>query len=43
MGAVEEPEVPRRERLWNELATGNDRENAGVYRLPYVNVNGISG
>ena len=37
MGAVEEPEVPLRERLWNERSTANSCENAGVYRLLWVN------
>ena len=41
MGAVEEPEVPLRERVWNERATADDRENAGVYVLLCVNVCGI--
>ncbi len=41
MGAAEELEVPRRERVWNEQATVNSRENAGVYRLLWVNVNGM--
>ena len=41
MGAVEEPKVPRRERLWNEQATATRCENAGVYRLLCVNVSGI--
>lgn len=33
MGAVEEPEVPRRERVWNQCRAADSRENAGVYRL----------
>jgi hypothetical protein len=41
MGAAEEPEVPRRERAWNERATATRRENAGVYRLLCVNVCGM--
>jgi len=40
---VEEPEVPRRERVWNERHTADDREKAGVYGLLWVNVSGISG
>jgi hypothetical protein len=42
MGAVEEPEVPLRERLWNERSTATSREKTGVYRLLCVNVNGIN-
>jgi hypothetical protein len=30
MGAVEEPLVPVRERVWNERATDDSREKAGV-------------
>jgi hypothetical protein len=41
MGAVEQPEVPLREREWNERATADDRENAGVYVLLCVNVCGL--
>jgi hypothetical protein len=41
MGAVEEPAVPNGERAWNERATDDDRENAGVYGLLCVNVCGI--
>jgi len=43
MGAVEELKVALRERLWNERPTADIRENAGVYRLLWVNVSGISG
>ncbi len=42
MGAVEEPTVPLREPSWNEQPTATRRENAGVYRLLWVNVHGIS-
>jgi hypothetical protein len=42
MGAVEELKVALRERLWNERSTDNIREKAGVYRLLWVNVSGIS-
>ena len=42
MGAVEEPEVPRRERQWNERAIDEMHEKAGVYRLLRVNASGIS-
>jgi hypothetical protein len=38
MGAVAQPEVPRRERAWNERSTVDDGENAGGYRLLCVNV-----
>ena len=43
MGAVEELRVPLREPQWNERPTVTSRENAGVYGLLWVNVNGISG
>ncbi len=43
MGAAEELKVPLRERLWNERSTAGSREKTGVYRLLWVNVNGISG
>ena len=43
MGAVEEPEVPLRERAWNERTTAGSREKAGVYGLLWVNACGISG
>jgi hypothetical protein len=33
MGAVEQPEVALREPSWNERATANAGENAGVYGL----------
>jgi len=42
MGAVEEPEVAVREPSWNERPRVNSRENTGVYRLLWVNVNGMS-
>jgi hypothetical protein len=42
MGAVEEPEVPRRERQWNERAIDEMHKKAGVYRLLRVNASGIS-
>jgi hypothetical protein len=42
MGAVEEPEVPVRERVWNERATARNREKTGVYGLLWVNARGIS-
>ena len=41
MGAVEEPEVPRRERAWNERATASYREKTGVYGLLWVNASGM--
>jgi hypothetical protein len=41
MGAVAQPAVAVRERVWNEQRTGTGRENAGVYRLLCVNVCGI--
>lgn len=42
-GAVEQPEVPRRERLSNQCCAADSREDAGVYVLLRVNVCGISG
>jgi hypothetical protein len=42
MGAVEEPEVTVGERVWNERPIASYREKTGVYRLLYVNANGIS-
>ena len=42
MGAVEELKVPLREPQWNERPTAEWGENAGVYRLLRVNVNGIN-
>lgn len=41
MGAVEEPEVTVGEHVWNEWSTDARRENAGVYTLLWVNVNGM--
>ena len=41
MQAVEQPWVALRERLWNERSTATSREKTGVYRLPWVNVNGM--
>lgn len=41
MGAVEEPEVPLRKPQWNERSTATSREKTGVYRLLWVNVNGM--
>jgi hypothetical protein len=33
MGAVEQPAVALRERVWNERHADSNRENAGVYGL----------
>lgn len=41
MGAVGEPEVTVGERVWNERSTAGSREKTGVYRLLWVNVNGM--
>jgi hypothetical protein len=41
MEAADKPEVPLRERAWNERSIAKRRENTGVYWVLLVNARGI--